>query len=356
MRKIINRRNLKSNMVICEDVITAYGSILVNKGTVVDEHILKLLENNNIFEVRVLDTTDVDERIAGLDTHLNTIRKTQKFKDINRKYSLCYANIEGQFNDVINRDQQVDKEKIIGGINTILNKVDTTRELFDALYGMQIKQNLLYMHSINTALTSNLLAHWLKLTENEIKDVTLAGLFHDIGMLMISENILNKDQDELTESESKELQRHAIYGYKYLMKSELNREIGLTALTHHERLDGTGYPLQVKGTILCNTSKIVAIADAYDELTLMKNGSRNPFAIIKEFSNDGLSKYDPHILMVFLEGIINTYIGYDVLLSDERIGTIIYINKNDIACPVIKCGDDYIDLAKDKNVQIVKIV
>lgn len=356
MTRLVKRKDLKENMIIYGDIVNAYGSVLVNSGTVVDQRVMKLLESNNIFDVRILDTSKEDKRLEGLETHLREIRKTTKFKEINHKYSLCYANVQGQFNDVIDRNKKVDKQEVIQGINNVLQKVDNTNELFDALYGMQLKQNRLYMHSLNTALISNVFARWLKYPEEEVNDITLAGLFHDIGMLMMPEELLDKNKEQLTPEEAKQLEKHTIYGYRYLLKSELNRQVGLTALTHHEKLDGTGYPLQIMSQTICEYSKIVSIADAYDELTLTEEGARNPFSLIEEFEKNGISTYDPHYIMVFLSGIMDTYIGCDVLLSNDQVGRIIYVNRANMARPTVKCGEEYIDLSVHNELQILKFV
>ena len=140
------------------------------------------------------------------------------------------------------------------------------------------------------------------------------------------------------------------------MKRELNRQIGLTAYTHHERMDATGYPLQCMGGALCTYSKIVAIADAYDELTLTEDGGRNPFELIRIFEQEGLSKYDPQFIMVFLAGITDTYIGCDILLSNGEVGTIIYINRDNLSRPMVKVGEKYINLAQDSSLKIIQFV
>ena len=107
---------------------------------------------------------------------------------------------------------------------------------------------------------------------------------------------------------------------------------------------------------ICTYSKIVTIADAYDELTLTEDGARNPFSLIREFEKDGMSKYDTQYIMVFLTGIMDTYIGCDVLLSDNRVGRIIYINKSDMSRPTLKCGEEFINLSENKELQIIKFV
>lgn len=226
MTRLVRRKDLKENMIVYGDVMNSYGGVVVNSGTVIDKRVMELFASNGIFEVRVLDTSSVDEKVEQLETHLQEIRHTKKFKEINHKYSLCYANIENQFHEVITRNRQVDKEQVIQGINNVLEKVDNTNELFDALYGMQLKQKRLYMHSLNTALISNVFARWLKYSEEEINDITLAGLFHDIGMLVVPEEVFTKKEDTLTKREREMLDHHPIYGYRYLLKSKLNRQVG----------------------------------------------------------------------------------------------------------------------------------
>ena len=94
----------------------------------------------------------------------------------------------------------------------------------------------------------------------------------------------------------------------------------------------------------------------YDELTIRSDGSRNPFTLIREFEQSGYTKYDAQYMMVFLAGIMDTYVGCDVLLSDGRVGTIIFINKSDISRPMVKCGDEYISLWKTNAITIEKFV
>lgn len=358
MNRIVKREDLEEGMVLYADVITSFGTLLVSRGTMVDARVKELLKYNNIYEVKVVEFDEYDD-VDGdfaLDTHLKKLRATEKFKEIDKDYGIVYDTVNNHFNDVLNRDKKVDKEKIVSDINSILHKTNSSKDLFDALNGMKMKQNRMYMHSLNTALISNILAKWLKLSEEEVNDVTLAGLFHDIGMMSIPSEILDKTPTERTMEENDLLQKHAIYGYRYLMKRELNRQIGLTALTHHERMDGSGYPLQCIGSALCTYSKIVAIADAYDELTLTASGGRNPFDLIRVFEQEGLSKYDPQFVMVFLAGITDTYIGCDILLNDGRIGTIIYINRDNLSRPMIKVEDQYINLAIDRSLKIIQFV
>lgn len=354
MYKRMNVKDLKDGMILYEDILSERGTLLVNKGVPIDARVVECLKLNHIVMVRVLKETTSDE--DGIITHLDTVRKSDKFKAFEQDYELVYDTMESQFQEVIRRDKEFDTSLMIGQLNQILSNSGNSTEFFDLLHSMKMKDNTIYMHCLNTALICNVLGHWLKLCEEDRNDLSLAGLFHDIGLLMVPADILRKRKEERTVFEYKELQTHCVYGYRYLMKRELNRQIGLSALSHHERMDGSGYPLQCMGGALCDFSRIVAIASAYDERTLLEDGTRNPFEIIHEFEMEGLSKFDPRYLMVFLEGIMDTFIGSDVLLSNGQMGRIIYINKDNLARPVVKVGDNYISLKDESSITIKKII
>ena len=356
MNRIVKRNDLVDGMVLYADVITSFGTLLISRGAMIDPRIRELLEYNDIDEVRIVADEIVNLGATELDTHLNKLRTSEKFQEVSKNYGIVYDKVNTHFNDVLNRDQKVNKQKIIGEINTILNKTNGSKDLLDCLNGMEFMESNLYIHCLNTALISNMLARWLKLEKNDIEDVTLAGLFHDIGMMGIPKDVLCKAPEERTLEEIDLIEKHTILGYRYLMKRELNRQIGLTALTHHERMDGSGYPLQCIGSALCTFSRIVAIADAYDELTLTESGGRNPFELIRLFEQEGRAKYDTQFVMVFLAGITDTYIGCDILLSSGDIGTIIYINRDNLSRPMVKIGDKYINLANNPEIKIVQFV
>lgn len=356
MKRIVKCEDLMDGMVLSEDVITSFGTLLVSRGNMVDVRVSELLKYNGISEVKIVEFEEWEQNVGTLDTHLNRLRASKAFQEMSKDYEIAYESVHTHFNDVLNREQKVDKEKIVDDINNILHKTDSNRDLFDCLNGLRLKEDHIYMHSLNTALISNILARWLKLDKADVEDVTIAGLFHDIGMMGVPTEVLEKEPQERTLVETDLVERHTVLGYRYLMKRELNRQIGLTALTHHERMDGTGYPLHCMGGALCTFSRIVAIADAYDELTITEHGGRNPFELIRIFEQEGLAKFDPQFIMIFLAGITDTYIGCDILLDNGDVGTILYINRDNLSRPMVKVGDQYINLATEKNLKIIQFV
>jgi len=81
-----------------------------------------------------------------------------------------------------------------------------------------------------------------------------------------------------------------------------------------------------------------------------------PFEVVSIFESEGYSKYDTKYIITFLEGIVQTYIHNSVKLSNDVIGEIILINKSELSRPIIKVGEEYIDLTKHRNLHIASLV
>ena len=127
---------------------------------------------------------------------------------------------------------------------------------------------------------------------------------------------------------------------------------------HHERCDGSGYPSKLSYDKLDRFARLVSIADVYDAMTSARvyRDSLSPFTVVDIFEKEGLQKYDPECILVFLEHIVDTYLNYRVLLNDGRTGEIVLINKHALSRPLIKLEDGFLDLSLNKDVMIEKIL
>lgn len=85
-------------------------------------------------------------------------------------------------------------------------------------------------------------------------------------------------------------------------------------------------------------------------------GPMCPFRVIEIFESEGLQKYDPEYIMTFLESIVNTYIHNEVLLSDNTKATVVFINKQTLSKPMVKKGNEIIDLSKEEDLHIDAIL
>lgn len=138
------------------------------------------------------------------------------------------------------------------------------------------------------------------------------------------------------------------------MKQNIHEHICNAALMHHERSDGSGYPLGLKDAEIDTYAKMVSIADVYDAMTSARvyRAPICPFKVIEIFELEGLQRYDVGFVLCFLENIVNTYIQNRCRLSDGREGTIIFINKPKLSRPMVQCGDQYVNLAETPDLCI----
>ena len=116
--------------------------------------------------------------------------------------------------------------------------------------------------------------------------------------------------------------------------------------------------MKLKGNQIDPYARIVAIADVYDAMTAARcyRGPLCPFRVIEMFEAEGFQKYDVSILLPFLENVVNSCLQNRCLLSDGRKGTIIYINKDKLSRPVVQCSGEYVNLADQPDLEIVRLL
>lgn len=203
-----------------------------------------------------------------------------------------------------------------------------------------------------------MLGEWVGLSEEDLEVLTLAGLLHDIGKCMISPEIIKKPS-LLTPDEYEEVKKHARYGAEILETQPLDKRVIRAALMHHERCDGTGYPMGLKDEEIDDFAKIIAIADVYDAMTANRCYRKGlcPFEVIATFEREGLTKYDSRYILTFLNRIVDTYICNSVLLNDGTCGKIVLMNQKSLSRPVIHTmTNEYIDLTKHPELYIQAII
>ena len=195
-------------------------------------------------------------------------------------------------------------------------------------------------------------------TEEECIEIIKGALLHDIGKMLIPNEILTKP-GKLTDEEFQTIKEHPMLGYNILKTQDINYHVCMAALMHHERCDGHGYPSNLTGDKIDSFAKIVAIADVYDALTASRcyRGPVCPLEVIGIFQTEGLTQYDPKYLMVFLDRVMCSYLHYTVKLSNGETGKIVLMHRNSLARPVISLENgSFIDLTSERNITIVGVV
>ncbi|MNP22472.1 Cyclic di-GMP phosphodiesterase response regulator RpfG [compost metagenome] len=156
-------------------------------------------------------------------------------------------------------------------------------------------------HSLRVSMFAELFADHLGLDKDDHESLVRAGLFHDIGKIGISDNILLKET-KLTDYEYESIKLHPIIGANILSVSNIFKASSPAIRGHHERYDGTGYPDRLKGENIPYLARVLALCDTFDAIVSArpyKTGNSVDFAIEQITKNSG-TQFDPNLSKRFI--------------------------------------------------------
>lgn len=208
------------------------------------------------------------------------------------------------------------------------------------LVNMKTKEPGMAHHAMNVMVLSLLLGKAAKATEEELRCLGLGALFHDVGKTDVPPRVLRNSNR--TTAEEQFYQAHVGYGIKNISAiRDMPVAVKNIIACHHERWDGSGFPNRLAETKIPKLSRIVAIANRYDNLC-------NPFdlkvaktpaeAVAYMFKREA-GFYDPELLNVFVKSLGVYPPGSFVALSDGSVGLVIETNSNDLLHPLIMLHD-----------------
>lgn len=368
--QILPVSQLKEGMIVAEPIMTKRGQVISKAGSELTAQLIARLSFYKIEEVSVEDPAPVAEATASAPvietpapapvvpketvseqiSYSQRLKASPKFKQFQMEYAFNTEYLRENFEAILSGAGSEVSSMIIEHFE-VLYRQKTSLELLDMLHNMRGSEDTVFAHSINVSLIARAIGKWCKMDAEELNILTVAGLLHDIGKLLVPEEILNK-QGKLTDEEFKTIQSHTLLGNKALKNKGFDQRILLAALQHHERSDGTGYPRGLASDEIEPFAAIIAIADVYDAMTAYRS-YRKPlcaFQVIAEFEKDGLQKYETQYILTFLEHMAAAYQNSRVLLSDMRSGHVVYINQQALSRPVVGLDSgEIVDLSSPAN-------
>lgn len=329
--------------ILASDIYNREGVKLIAGNTMVNPYIIDKLIEQGIENVRVYDPP---------------VLWTKRFEKIDYGYKKQLLAIKSIMHDLAS-GKTLDVNKINSIANSVYESLSEVADqnIIQYLSRIKKKDEYTYQHSLNVAFYSMLIGRWLNFSESEIKEVTLAGLLHDIGKIRVPLRILNKPA-KLTDQEFDEIKKHPIYGYMILEENNFaSMEIKRAVLLHHERINCSGYPFSISESEIDIMTRIVAVADVYDAMTSDRVYKKRatPFSAFEMFMTNGNDSFDSYVIGKFVSNMATMLTGSDVLLSNGDRGKVVYIPPHDIFSPIVCSGGKYISLA-DQNLAIVSIL
>lgn len=350
----VNVLQLKSGMVLSRSIYDDDGRLLLPQDFVLTPKTivqLKFYGLDNVYVKSLFTTEESDDTYES--NRVEKIRQTEAFKAFESAHQETVKGVKEVLNQLVIENREVNTTELLAQVEHIIATNKNNMQVFDMLHCIRTYDDLTYAHCVNVALICNIMGKWLGFSKEDIETLTLAGLLHDTGKLMMPQEIMTKP-GRLSPAEYAVIKTHPEVGYHILENAPLDSRIKRATYEHHEKCDGTGYPRGLKSEEICDFSKIVAIADVYDAMTADRiyRPGICPFSVIELFEAEGFGQFDVNYLMVFMEHIVETYINKQVLLSDGHEAKIIMINKNRLSRPVVTYDNTFIDLSRDHSITI----
>lgn len=327
--KRIKVTELKGGEYLAEPIILETGTVLIYEDTKLkDEYIARLIDLGLEYVYIKTPVNDKDTRYS-----------VEIFQEELRE---AYKNI---VKDILEKHMPTNIKKLAGIINIaedIIDEVLNHKELVDNVMNIRERDPDIYEHSLNVCALSVIISVKFGLPMETIYSIATGSIIHDLGFRYISVPYENRELSDVSKEEKREYRKHAIYGYIAVEEEDwLSQQAKSIILSHHERMDGSGFPLKLRDLEIEN--KIVSICDAFDcMISGIGYKQRKVYEAIEEIKEGIGLTYDKEIGEIFLSFIALYPIGTMVKTNEGEIGIVIRQNAGFKERPVIK-------VIKDKN-------
>ncbi len=318
--------------IIAQDVYGNDGVLLIKKGSMFREQYIPRFIDAGVQEIFVEDNGTMTPQT------INTIRKSLNIQDVIHEKTRTHAQNQikktmMKFKSVSNSDVQRIGKIVEDMIEQILDKKD----FVFALTQLRSVDDYTYQHSVNVGVLSLIIGIDLSLTKEELKNLGMGAILHDIGKIMIPEEIIKKPS-KLTLEEFAEVKKHTEYGYEILVQTDIEEEAARIALHHHEKYDGTGYCRGLRNTKIPLFARIVAVADVYDAMSNDRVYQKRfmPDKVFREITHLGDKHFDTEIMETFARHINIFPTGTGVILNSGHRGIVLYQNKLYPESPIVR--------------------
>lgn len=348
MLKVYAVESLRAGMIVGRDVVDEQGNSLISTGTSLTKEMIYGLLDRPIFSVYI-----EEEETAAVPSkeHL-----------LDDSYTACYNEVynqlEAMFEGLVERG-----EFSAADLQNIMDEKNFT-ELCDGakavsqIHNMGLEGSYLVHHCLHVGILAGLMGRWLGWSVLDQYNLVIAGLFLDVGKKQVPAEVLEK-QGKLTPEEFEQVKQHAQYSHDLLAKTTLNanQDIMMGILQHHERCDGSGYPLQLKEETISRFGKILAILDMYDAMASDRVFAkrRSPFEVFATLYDDILDgKLDTEYGVLFIKHLCHALNGNWVRLTNGEKGRIVYLDESRVrSLPVVQTDKgEFIDLNQKRDIKV----
>ncbi|MFT5756540.1 MAG: HD-GYP domain-containing protein (c-di-GMP phosphodiesterase class II) [Alteromonadaceae bacterium] len=257
------------------DIVKQRGSFnLTHPGHIKSEKIIQNLLRKGV-KTLLIDTSKTLTKTTEI---IKEKSATQKYTDDNnRPVILSVTKALKLFNEAKNIQKNVFEDALLGKELNLTPVIEVTNKTIETIFknpdalacviNIRKKHEYLLEHSVSVSVLMTIFARFLNIDKQIIQLLSVGAFLHDIGKIMVPDTILNKP-GKLTDNEFEIMKSHANHSIDIIKRTPDIAELSLEVVAlHHEKLDGTGYPLQIKGENITQYGRMITICDIFDALT-----------------------------------------------------------------------------------------
>ncbi|MBD5451292.1 MAG: HD domain-containing protein [Lachnospiraceae bacterium] len=383
--------DLKNGDVIANDVLLDDYTVVVGKGTVIKDQYIEKLRELEIYTVYIEDEEEAETqtppakaekkpKTAAKSEEKKPQKKTETKKTEKKRQKLSMEvvtvlrddveeQIRNNIKDILELHVYQNTEglqKITETAQNIITDILEEEEVVEKVYDVKERSADIYEHSLQVCTIATLIALKLGLSETQVYDISVSSLIHDLGLRYLVVRYEDQDINLLPAKDQEEYKKHPIYGYTAIKSEDwLSEEAKDIVLNHHERKDGSGYPL---GTdIVSRMTQIVGVCDEFDELICGIGKARvRVHEAINNIRNYGGIWFDSDIVDTFLQLIAVYPAGSKVRTNEGERGIVLRQNAHFPERPILRIthdrfgqviqGEKVVDLIKNTRVVIQEVI
>jgi len=324
--KIVSVNELKGNEIAAQDILTSDYQMILPAGFQIKVKYIDKLRSLGIAKVYIKDESSQQEEISILKEDVEVSMK-EKVKEVLEKHTYRHNEELASLNETADH---------------VITEIAKEDEVMEKVYDVKQRSTDIFEHSLSVCSLAILTAIKLGYSRESLHDIGVGCLLHDIGLQYLTISYQNEDVATMSRAEIAEFKRHPVYAYSALRNEKwLSDTAKAMILYHHERLDGSGYPLHA--TQISEPVQILTVCDTFDEMicgiSCKKVKVYEAIEYLKTFKN---VKYSGKIVDAFFQFTAVYPVGTQVLTGDGETGIVVRQNREFPDRPVLR-------IIKDKN-------
>lgn len=330
---------LSGTETLAVNIINAKMQILVRKGAILSDAIIRRIKQYGIHSVYIQDHNMSHFIAEDIKATIKPEVRNRSIYNIKNAFQRFEDKIRHQKKSLRYGDSGELLFKEVKSIsNDLIQEVMISKDHSVTMNDIKSISNYHFEHAVNVTVLSLIIAAEIGLSSKDLQALTYGSLLLDVGSRWVKEGILFKNE-KLNDIETIEIRKHVELGYDYIKSNTtFDAHVKSILMHHHERINGSGYPKKLTDKNIHPLAKIIMIADVYDALTSDRpyRKAYNQHEAIEYIMGNAGTLFDFKLANIFARKIVPYPVGSYVLLSNNQKGVIVENNPDYPLRPIVR--------------------